>query len=351
MTTPLLSICVPTFNRADRLRVMLEAALPQVAEHAGKVELWVSDNASSDDTPRVAEDARPLGPLNYSRNETNIGLVSNVIKATTELARGEFVWVLGDDDLLRPGAVARVLARLEANPELDIIYLNFRHAVYEAHWPKHALGGYEEPFVAVANRDVSERPVRRWRELIRGESSMCGQLYVHVVRRSIWQDYWRGRPRQEDFSDSRWSFPHSHMIAETVMNNPSYYVGDPVLTIFNGGQSWWKQRYAVVFNFPGVLRAYIKHGLPQEQTRECERMVFDNCKPLLVEILRGEADPDAPGVVSYLKENWRFGGAWRALAIASHEAGRPWPIIRLYYACSRLRGALRSLATQFRGAS
>lgn len=351
MTTPILSICVPTFNRADRLRVMLEAVAPQVAEHAGKVELWVSDNASPDHTPEVVEAARRLGPLNYSRNETNIGLVSNVVKCATELARGEYVWIPGDDDLLRPGAVARVLASLEANPGLDLIYLNFRHAVYEEHWPEHAPGGYEGPFVKAANPELSDRPVRRWRELIRAESSMGGQLYVHVVRRAVWRDYWRGRPRQKDFSDSRWAFPHSHMIAETVMNNPSYYVGDPILTIFNGGQSWLERRHAVVFNFPGVLRAYLKRGLPKEQARECERMVFDNCEPLLVETLRGDAPPGAPGVVYYLKENWRFARAWGALARASHTAGRPWLIIRLYYASLRLRGAIRSLTAQFRGAS
>src|SRR6185295_11152669 len=114
---PFLSICIPTFNRADRLRVSLQAVVPQVAEHLDEVELWISDNASQDETPVVVEEAKALGDFNYSRNQSNIGLVSNVIKATTELARGEFVWVLGDDDLLRPDAVTRVLEALKRNRE------------------------------------------------------------------------------------------------------------------------------------------------------------------------------------------------------------------------------------------
>jgi len=349
MTTPLLSICVPTYNRANRLRLMLQAALPQVAEYADKVELWVSDNASADETRQVVEEARALGPLNYSRNETNVGLVSNVIKLATELARGEFVWVLGDDDLLRPGALGRVLKSLEANRGLDLMYVNFCHARYE-NWPESVLGGYDGPFDELANQDTSDHPLRHWHEVVSAQSCMCGQLYVHVVRRRVWQDYWRGRPRQKDFSDSRWSYPHSYMIAETVMNSPSYYVGEPVLTIFNGGQSWWEQRHSVVLKFPGLLHAYQRHGLPKKQARECERMAFTECEPLLAEILAGKAGADAPGIASYLKIYWQFPEAWKALARASLRARRPWAVSRLCYAAVRLRGALRLAAARMRGA-
>jgi glycosyltransferase involved in cell wall biosynthesis len=339
--TPLLSICVPTYNRAHRLRVMLQTVLPQVAEHADKVELWVSDNASSDQTPKVVEEARRLGPLNYSRNETNLGLVSNVIKAATELARGEFVWVPGDDDLLRPHALARVLKQLEANRHLDLLYLNFRHASYDKHWPEEAFGGYDGPFDGVYNSEMSDRPLSHWHEMVRARNFMCCQIYVHVIRRNVWQDYWRERPRQEDFSDARWSYPHAYMIAETVMNNPSYYVGDPVVTVFEGAQSWWAVRHSVVFNFPGVLRPYRKHGLPEDQARECERMAFSNCEPLLSEILRGEAGPGVPGIASYLQVNWRRAEAWRALVRASRAAGKPRIVSRFFSAVTRLKGVVR----------
>lgn len=341
MTTPLLSICVPTYNRAERLRVMLEATLPQVAEHAGKVELWISDNASPDHTPQVVEDARRLGPINYSRNDTNIGLVSNVLKCATELARGEFVWVLGDDDLLRPNALARVLERLEANCGLELIYVNCRHATCETHWPESAHGGYDGPFNGIYNPEMSDRPLPHWHEMVRARNFMCGQVYVHVVRRRVWQDYWRGRPRQEDFSDPRWSYPHAYMLAETVMNCPSYYVGEPVVTVFEGAQSWWTVRHSVIFNFPGLLRPYRTHGLPKEQARECERMAFDNCEPLLAEILRGKAEPGGPSVASYLRAYWQYPEAWRALARASRAARSPWVVGRFFSAVTRLRGALR----------
>jgi len=329
---------------------MLQAVLPQVAAHADKVELWISDNASPDHTPQVVAEAQSLGSLQYSRNSTNLGIVANIITLTNDLASGEFVWVLGDDDLLRPNALARVLTALEENRELDLINLNVCYTSYQKQWPDEALGGYDGPFEDVINSEMSDRPLRHWYEVISGRNSMCGQVYVHVVRRSVWQTYWRGRPRQEDFSDSRWSYPHAYMIAETVMNSPSYYVAEPVLTIFNGGQSWWEKRHSVVFKFSGVLRAYQKHGLPKAQVRECEQMVFSNCEPLLVEILRGDSGSRASGITSYLRSNWRYPEAWRALARASHTAESPWWVRRLCAVVPRLQGALRSTARRLRGA-
>ncbi|HWN10331.1 MAG TPA: glycosyltransferase family 2 protein [Pyrinomonadaceae bacterium] len=340
---PLLSICIPTYDRAERLRVMLQAVLPQVAEHADKVELWISDNASPDHTPQVVEEARRLGPLQYSRNATNLGIVANIITLANELARGEYVWVLGDDDLLRPKALARVLAALEAHSEMEILNLNFRYTLFEAQWPDQASGGYDGPFDGLGNPELSDRVVEQWYELVSAQNSMCGQVYVHVVRRSVWQNYWQGRPRQQDFSDTRWSYPHSYMIAETLMHSPSFYVGEPVLTIFNGGESWRHKRHvAVLLRYPGLLRVLQRNGLPERQVRDCAQMVFSYCEPLLVEIMRGEAGKEAPGIGSYLRTNWRFAEAWHALARASHTAGSPWVLSSLFSAVSRLSGKLTS---------
>jgi glycosyltransferase involved in cell wall biosynthesis len=344
MTTPLLSICVPTYNRPDRLRVMLQAILPQVADCSDKVELWISDNASTDDTAQVVEESKRLGPFRYSRNATNIGLISNLIRCATELAQGEFVWLLGDDDLLCPNALSRIVSALEVNRGLELINLNFQHASFAESWPENAVGGYDGAAYGVVNPDLSDHPVSRWYELISPENSMCGQMYTHVIRRSVWQDYWHGRPRQRDFADSLWSYPHSYMIAETVMNKPSFYVGQPVLTIFSGGQSWWAERHAVVFNFGGILRAYKRNGLPESQSVECEKMVFRNCEPLLIEIFQGKTGRTFSRLISFLRANWDFPEAWRALSRASLAAGKP-RIYSLLYSWIR---RLSKLAQRFR---
>ena len=56
LAQPLLTIAIPTFNRAAQLRVLLEALEPQIAGRP-EVEVFVSDNASTDETPQVTASA------------------------------------------------------------------------------------------------------------------------------------------------------------------------------------------------------------------------------------------------------------------------------------------------------
>lgn len=115
---PLLSICIPTYNRAGLLRVCLESIFNQFQEERLKsfIEVVVSDNASSDSTEALVANFQKIYPqLKYFRNPENIGgdlnLANSVVKAT-----GKYAWYLGDDDALAPGIlthVAGILTRIQ----------------------------------------------------------------------------------------------------------------------------------------------------------------------------------------------------------------------------------------------
>ena len=53
---PLLTIAIPTYNRSEDLAGLLEVLEPQLAEFP-QVEVLVSDNASTDDTPRARSES------------------------------------------------------------------------------------------------------------------------------------------------------------------------------------------------------------------------------------------------------------------------------------------------------
>ena len=100
-----LSICIPTYNRVRYLKELLPAILDQA--DAECVEVVVSDNASTDDTADYLRWL--LNPcLRWWTNETNIGGDRNFLKCVAE-ARGEYVWLFGDDDIMPAGAVGMVL--------------------------------------------------------------------------------------------------------------------------------------------------------------------------------------------------------------------------------------------------
>lgn len=118
---PLLTLAIPTYNRAPLLRDLLNSLIDQVRAEP-RVELLISDNASSDETPQIVEQELQRGTvLTYLRNSENIGPDANFLQCF-ERARGKYFWVVGDDDLLRPGTVRQVLKQL-AEDDYDLAYI------------------------------------------------------------------------------------------------------------------------------------------------------------------------------------------------------------------------------------
>jgi abequosyltransferase len=119
---PFLSVCVPTYNRASFLRECLESVLESAAGHP-EVEILVVDNASTDDTPAlIAHFQQHYPQVRYHRHAANIGGENNFY-AAAQLASGEYVWLLGDDDKLLPHAIPVALRYLEQG--YDFLISNF----------------------------------------------------------------------------------------------------------------------------------------------------------------------------------------------------------------------------------
>lgn len=122
---PLLTLAVPTFNRSRYLETFLSAVAPQLAAES-RVELLISDNASPDDTGALVRHHQQRGlPIRYIRNDANVGADRNILQCF-ELAAGKYVWICGDDDVVEPTGIERVLRHLEREPEYDMIFLQAR---------------------------------------------------------------------------------------------------------------------------------------------------------------------------------------------------------------------------------
>ncbi|RSL16391.1 glycosyltransferase involved in cell wall biosynthesis [Edaphobacter aggregans] len=119
---PLLSISIPTYNRSVFLDELLSCLLDQCVSNP-KIELLISDNDSSDETPNIVKAYIDRGlEICYLRNASNIGADRNFLQCF-ERARGKYVWIIGDDDVVTPGAIKKIIAYLEAS-EYNLIYLN-----------------------------------------------------------------------------------------------------------------------------------------------------------------------------------------------------------------------------------
>lgn len=112
---PLLSICIPTYNRVLCLQQCLESITEQFKNPLilKNVEVVISDNASTDDTENLVKKYQEKFPnILYHKNIENIGIDRNIL-TVTEKANGNYVWLLGDDDALFPDAIAHILKKIK----------------------------------------------------------------------------------------------------------------------------------------------------------------------------------------------------------------------------------------------
>jgi glycosyltransferase involved in cell wall biosynthesis len=118
---PLLTLAIPTYNRGVFLRQFLDSVRDQLDSNP-QVEMIVSDNASTDETPEIIKEELHRGTrLTYIRNPENIGADGNFLQCY-ERASGKYVWVMGDDDVLAPYALRRIVECLSAD-EFELVYL------------------------------------------------------------------------------------------------------------------------------------------------------------------------------------------------------------------------------------
>ncbi len=100
----LISICIPTYNRANYLDRCLQSIMHYTKND---IEVLIQDNDSIDNTSEIVQwyvDPR----IKYEKNETNIGAVENIWKLINK-AKGRYIFCLTDDDYFLPGAIQKIV--------------------------------------------------------------------------------------------------------------------------------------------------------------------------------------------------------------------------------------------------
>ena len=128
MNQPLLSIAIPTFNRANKLEAQLSSLhqLVSKSQFSDNIELLVVDNCSTDSTQNIIKHFSSL-ERNYIfssyRNEMNIGSDRNTGQVILR-AKGRFAWYLSDDDIVHEDAIDHILQSLSDNQEIGLCFIN-----------------------------------------------------------------------------------------------------------------------------------------------------------------------------------------------------------------------------------
>lgn len=141
----ILTIAIPTYNRAIFLERSLKSIISQACPN---IEIIVSDNASTDNTAKIVENLNIYCKdlkIDYIKNEENLGSDYNFLQCYRR-ARGRFVLLMGDDDILIEDSLSPLLAFLrEDGYGCDVIFLN--HTSFYKDYK--GLESCHEPFLKI----------------------------------------------------------------------------------------------------------------------------------------------------------------------------------------------------------
>jgi len=229
-----LSICIATYKRADVIGETIAAILPQL--HEG-VELVVVDGASPDATAAV------VGSLIADRSDCRYvrlaekGGVDRDYCIAVEQARGDYCWLMTDDDLLKPGAVGRVLQALGDDPDLLVINA-------EVAGPDLATTLLPRKLRISADRQLEPAQQSALLALAGDLLSFIGSV---VIRRAVWL-------ARDAAPYIGTEFVHVGMIFQAPLERAARVLAEPLVRIRYGRASWSARAFEVwMFTWPGLI--------------------------------------------------------------------------------------------------
>lgn len=152
------AVCIGTYNQAQYLRECIESALAQTNPIQ---EIWVSDDASTDNTPQVMKEICKLrSTVHYYRQPKNLGIAGNLSWVLSQPAT-DFIVRLDSDDRLEPAYVATLVDLMRKYPRAgyahcDIYEIDCRGA-HARMRRLHRPAVYEGPEVAIRRNTTSYR--------------------------------------------------------------------------------------------------------------------------------------------------------------------------------------------------
>ena len=119
----MISICIPTLNRADLLRKNLERLLNFKDLN---IEVNISDNGSADQTSRVIEEYRHKFPRFNSTSFPKTVSAQYNWDSVIRMATQKYVFALADDDICLEKGLLDAVALMESNSEIGAVYGGYK---------------------------------------------------------------------------------------------------------------------------------------------------------------------------------------------------------------------------------
>ena len=237
----ILSICIPTYNRAATLPNCLNSILISKRKTNLKFEICISDNGSNYNVKKIIKPFKKKLNIRVNRNKKNLGYALNLLKSVS-MAKGEFAWCIGDDDLLVPKALKKINSLILKNKNIDFYYIN------SFHLNNNYLNKFKKPFDTnnlpidmdrLSPKKNSQR-LKFW-DLIDHNVSfdfMAGN-FVNIFRRKMWMDNVHVLDKKSiNDKNSILSLLHLKIHANAFRKSLCYFHAEPLSVNLYGVREW-----------------------------------------------------------------------------------------------------------------
>lgn len=279
-----LLVYIPTFQGAHRIIPVLKALVQSARGCVDPdfVRLHVSDNHSTDDAPKQIERFLAAhAPFSWDVhvNGQNIGATQNVMRGFHVDANQDYLWILGDDDLITVDALPRLESLLNAVSESDqspaliqVNCLTVAEAVFAglleqplvAH-PELLSGAYRNRRHTALSMDTVGNSIS-----VDVDDSLFGATMCSVYKASVYRDR-LGHASLAEYGDwesatgyrAETIFPHAYHFFK-LLQPDDVVVFDPYVYSINtvGHQSWFQKKSIVIgLGTLDLLLSYRDFGL------------------------------------------------------------------------------------------
>ena len=255
-----LSICIPSYNRAEFIPDLL---LSIVSQYDERVEIVICDNGSQDQTESLVQSWQARYPrIIYERFEKNVG-PDRCFLRSIEMASSPFCWLMGDDDIIEPGGIERVLDALKE----DLTGITVNRVAYDVR--------LEKKWMEPSRGLDADRLFLDAEECFYSLFVLFGFLSAQVVNRAAWLAI----AKEEDVSRYFNAYVLIYIMGRMIQKNPKWlYINTPLVGWRSGNDSFSKElgRYKR-FELDVVGYQAIARGLFAKQKKIYKKVMKEIC--------------------------------------------------------------------------
>lgn len=241
----MLSICIPTLNRAGFIAETLDSMTPQLRDD---VEIMIVDGGSTDNTEAIVRQYQEkFTAIQYYKKTSTNNTPSNEgfdkdCSLSVELAHGEYCWLMTDDDLLKPQAIETILN--EIRNRHDLIIVNSEIANVD----------FSQTLLAkrpnIDSNLVFQPTARDWNAFAEKAGNHITFVGAVVIRRSIWLE----RNKSDYFGSG---FVHVGVILQQPLTGSALLMAEPLVVIRYGNAHWSNRAFKIwMYDWPKMIWSF-----------------------------------------------------------------------------------------------